>query len=55
MPDAERPEVLEAVAGQLAPEPLPAAERADMLRRLVDRTAEPDTRSSDVFGTWRTP
>ncbi|WKX69220.1 hypothetical protein [Streptomyces sp. XD-27] len=37
----DRPEVLEALAEQLAPEPLLAAERADLLRRLVDRTAEP--------------
>ncbi|MFH8369615.1 hypothetical protein [Streptomyces sp. NPDC018031] len=37
----ERPEVLEAIARQLAPEPLLAPERADLLRRLVHRTAEP--------------
>ncbi|MEU9499989.1 hypothetical protein [Streptomyces sp. NPDC048196] len=37
----ERPELLAALAGQLAAEPLLVAERADLLRRLVDRTAEP--------------
>ncbi|MFG3117729.1 hypothetical protein ACGF4C_25465 [Streptomyces sp. NPDC048197] len=37
----ERPELLAALAGQLAPEPLLVAERADLLRRLVDRTADP--------------
>ncbi|MFD9223695.1 hypothetical protein ACFWDI_27695 [Streptomyces sp. NPDC060064] len=37
----ERPEMLEAVARQLAPEPLLGAERADLLSRLVDRNAEP--------------
>ncbi|GAB7029007.1 hypothetical protein AB0G35_12010 [Streptomyces sp. NPDC021749] len=37
----ERPELLKALAGQLAPEPLLLAERADLLRRLVDRTADP--------------
>ncbi|MEW2395305.1 hypothetical protein [Streptomyces sp. NPDC046862] len=38
-----RPDVLEAVARQLAPEPLLVAERADLLARLVDPTAEPAT------------
>ncbi|MGW2486437.1 hypothetical protein ACWCV9_04350 [Streptomyces sp. NPDC001606] len=37
----ERPELLEAVTAQLAPEPLLIAERADLLRRLVDRAVEP--------------
>ncbi|MFI1398731.1 hypothetical protein [Streptomyces sp. NPDC020681] len=36
----EQPEMLEALASQLATEPLLAAERADLLRRLVDRNAE---------------
>jgi hypothetical protein len=40
---AERPEVLKAIAAQLAPEPLLATDRADLLRRLVDRTADTDT------------
>ncbi|MBZ3901932.1 hypothetical protein [Streptomyces griseiscabiei] len=34
-------ELLEAVAAQLAPEPLLAAERAQLLGQLVDRTVEP--------------
>lgn len=34
----ERPDVIEAVAAQLAPEPLLVVERADLLRRLADRT-----------------
>jgi hypothetical protein len=34
----ERPDVMEAVAAQLASEPLLVVERADLLRRLVDRT-----------------
>ncbi|MER6420021.1 hypothetical protein [Streptomyces sp. NPDC001137] len=37
-----RPEVLEEIAALLTPEPLLAAERAGLLRRLVDRTEEPD-------------
>ena len=39
--EAGRPEVLEAIGALLAAEPLLAAERADLLRRLVDRTEEP--------------
>ncbi|MEU1404052.1 hypothetical protein ABZ471_17050 [Streptomyces sp. NPDC005728] len=39
----ERPETLRAIAAQLAPEPRLAAERAELLSRLVDRTEEPDT------------
>ncbi|MEE4419092.1 hypothetical protein [Streptomyces bugieae] len=38
---SERPEMLAALAGQLASEPLLVAERADLLHRLVDRTTEP--------------
>ncbi|MEV6399077.1 hypothetical protein AB0M39_30570 [Streptomyces sp. NPDC051907] len=45
----ERPDVLEAVAEQLAVEPLLAAERADLLRLLVDREAEEDV----LFGRLR--
>jgi hypothetical protein len=37
----DQPEVLDALAEQLASEPLLAAERADLLRRRADRTAEP--------------
>ncbi|WP_328507820.1 hypothetical protein [Streptomyces sp. NBC_00391] len=39
--DRVRPELLEAVAEQLAPEPLLAAERAHVLGQLVDRAVEP--------------
>ncbi|MEU2338017.1 hypothetical protein ABZ608_31310 [Streptomyces sp. NPDC013172] len=39
---AERGEVLAGTAALLAPEPLLAAERAGLLRRLADRTEEPD-------------
>ncbi|MER6155181.1 hypothetical protein ABT147_06505 [Streptomyces sp. NPDC001868] len=39
--DGVCPELLEAVAEQLAPEPLLAAERAQLLRELADRTTEP--------------
>ncbi|MFD8543166.1 hypothetical protein [Streptomyces sp. NPDC059649] len=38
---ADRPELLKALADQLAPEPLLLTERAELLWRLVDRTAEP--------------
>ncbi|MFF4501319.1 hypothetical protein [Streptomyces sp. NPDC001401] len=45
----ERPEVLEAIAALLTAEPLLAGERADLLRRLVDRTEEP----ADLLGRLR--
>ncbi|MFJ2766318.1 hypothetical protein [Streptomyces sp. NPDC087300] len=38
----QRPEILEPLAAQLAQEPLLVAERADLLRRLVDRETDPD-------------
>ncbi|MFE0178439.1 hypothetical protein ACFWZ2_39635 [Streptomyces sp. NPDC059002] len=41
--DGDEPHaVLEALAAQLAPEPLLTPERAELLRRLIDRDAEPD-------------
>lgn len=39
--DGTRPELLEAIAAQLAPEPLLAPERAQLLGQLVDHTVEP--------------
>ncbi|MFE7767092.1 hypothetical protein [Streptomyces sp. NPDC057438] len=39
--DGVRPELLEAVARQLAPEPLLVAERAHLLAQLADHTLEP--------------
>ncbi|MFF4573901.1 hypothetical protein [Streptomyces sp. NPDC001410] len=39
---SEPPELLAALVGQLAPEPLLTAERADLLRRMVDPASEPD-------------
>lgn len=46
---SDRPEVLRAVAGLLAREPLLAAERADLLCRLVGQAVEPD----DLFARLR--